>query len=49
MPLRWVKSVEEITKIRQQRAEMQERQMQVQEAPGAAALTKAVGQVTQGK
>ena len=49
MPLRWVKSPEAIAKIREARAQMQERQMQVQEAPGAAALTKAVGQVTQGK
>lgn len=41
MPARWLASVEEVEEKRQARAEAQERQQKVQEAPGQAALLKA--------
>lgn len=41
MPLRWTKSVDQISQIRQMRQKQRDMQTQIQAAPGAAALTKA--------
>lgn len=49
MPLRWSKSADAVAQIRDQRAKQKEQQMQIQAAPGAAALTNAVGKLGKGK
>lgn len=43
MPERFIRSPQEVAQIRQGRAQMQERQMQKEEAPGDAALLNAAG------
>ncbi len=41
VPVRWMKSMEEVQAIRAQRQQMAEAQLAIQAAPGAAAMMKA--------
>lgn len=49
VPLRWMKSLEEVMQVRQGRAQQQQMQMAMQAAPGIAAVTKATAVAQKGK
>jgi hypothetical protein len=49
VPAKWMRSKEEIDLVRQSRAKEMETQQQIQAAPAAAAMVKAVGSVQKGK
>jgi hypothetical protein len=48
VPVRWMKSLEQVTAIREQRAQAAQAQMAIQAAPGAAAMMKAGAVVAKG-
>lgn len=49
VPLKWMRSAEEVQKVRAGRAQQQEIQTAIQAAPGAAAMTKAAAAVQKGR